>query len=154
MHPKHYSFILAIALSLCFLYTGSAMGQCILSNPSFEIAGTGGPVFGGWNQFGNVGSTTSASHGHRAARVSGPNSGTWDVSGYWQGQDCVPGEQWEITGHVLNPGSNPLTGQNVALINIEWRDSSGILIDFDSFTPTPGQDALLRAKCYPLQLSG
>ena len=134
MHSKHTSSILAVVLSLCLFCTGPAFGQCILANPSFEIDGTSGPVVGGWNQFGAVGSVTLASHGHQAARVSGPNSGDWNVSGYWQSQDCVPGEQWEITGHVLNPAVKPLVGQNAALVNIEWRDSAGNLIDFDSFT--------------------
>jgi FlgD Ig-like domain len=134
MRSKFALSILAVAPCLCLVGAVPALGQCILANPSFEIAGSSGPVFGGWNQFGNVGSVTLASHGHRAARVSGPNNGTWDVSGYWQPQDCIPGEQWAITGHVLVPSGNPLTGQNTALVNIEWRDSADSLIDYDSFT--------------------
>ena len=69
-----------------------------------------GAVFGGWNQFGVVGSVAEAYHGAQAARVSGPNIGGWDVSGFWQRQDCGPGEQWEATGHVRHPAGNPLTG--------------------------------------------
>jgi hypothetical protein len=56
------------------------------------------------------------------------------VSGFWQTQDCEPGEQWEVTGHVRHPGTNPLTGACVALVNVEWRDASGDLIDYHSFS--------------------
>lgn len=133
MH-RHFTFVTtALTLFLCLATCGPAAGQCILANPSFEIGGSGGSVFGGWNQFGAVGWVAEAVHGHRAARVSGPNSGDWDVSGFWQSQDCDPGEQWEVSGHIRHPASHPLTGQNVALVNIEWRDAAGELIAYDSF---------------------
>ena len=108
--------------------------QCILANPSFEITGSGGSVFGGWEQFGSIGWTHHASHGSRAARVIGPGNGSWEVSGYWQQFDCSEGEQWEITGHVMNPSWNPILGQCAALVNVEWRDAAGELIDYDTFT--------------------
>jgi hypothetical protein len=125
-----------LAVLVCFLSLGSAgpaVGQCILANPSFELDGSGGSVFGGWNQFGQVGEVAIADHGAQAARVTGPNSGDWDVSGYWQRLDSEPGEQWEVTGHVQHPAGNPLTGGCVALVNIEWHDAGGGLIDYDSF---------------------
>ncbi len=147
-HPIQPRWIAGGALALaCMLWTGiagHAGGQCILANPSFEIDGSGGEVFGGWEQFGQVGSVTVASHGAQAARVSGPGGAGWDVSGYWQRLDSGPGEQWEATGHVLHPAMNPLTGACVALVNIEWRDGGGQLIDYDSFTvadPTTPTDA-------------
>ncbi len=125
----------AILLAFCLAVLAlplAAQGQCILANPSFEIGGSGGAVFGGWSQFGNVGSTTFAWHGSKAARVTGPNTGGWDVSGYWQAQDCSPGEQWAVSVHVAHPSSNPLTGQCSAIVNVEWRDSGGALIDYES----------------------
>lgn len=138
MRSKHplsaLALTLVLVLSLGVVFSGQAGGQCILSNPSFEIAGSGGATFGGWNQFGVIGSVTEASHGSKAARVSGPDLGGWDVSGYWQRLDCGPGEQWEITGHVRHPSGNPLTGQCAAIVNVEWRDSGDNLIDYDSFT--------------------
>lgn len=125
----------AIALVATFAaLAGSAAGQCILANPSFELGGQGGAVFGGWDQFGAVGSVTTASHGARAARVSGLNDGSWNVSGFWQRLDSEPGERWEARGHVQHPPATPLAGASVALVNIEWRDAAGLLIDFDSFT--------------------
>jgi len=133
MHPKHAHAALALLLCLGGLVCDDARAQCILANPSFEISGSGGAVFGGWNQFGAVGSTSVAYHGARAARVIGPNYGGWDVSGYWQAQACAPGEQWEVTGHVRHPAVKPLQAQSVALVNVEWRNSSGALIDYASF---------------------
>ncbi|MDO9695035.1 MAG: FlgD immunoglobulin-like domain containing protein [Candidatus Latescibacteria bacterium] len=134
MHPRLTFAALAGLLLVSVLPCGPAFAQCILANPSFEIGGSGGATFGGWNQFGTVGSTSLSHHGARAARVIGPNQGSWDVSGFWQSQTSEPGEQWEITGHVRHPSVKPLTGQCVALVNVEWRDGAGALIDYDSYT--------------------
>jgi hypothetical protein len=126
--------VLALLFVLGGGIAGQVSGQCILANPSFELGGAGGDVFGGWNQFGDTGLVTIATHGAQAARVSGPNYGGWDVSGYWQRLDSEPTEQWEATGHVRHSGERPLTGGCRALVNIEWRNSNGDLIDYDSFT--------------------
>jgi len=118
---------LAVALA-----AAPAAAQCILANPSFELGGSGGAVFGGWNQFGSVGSTATASHGSLAARVSGPGNGAWDVSAFWQRHDSAPGEQFRVTGVVRHPSDRPLMGACAALVNIEWRDAAGELIDYQS----------------------
>lgn len=131
--PQNLPLPVAV-LCLLMMVAGSAFGQCILANPSFEIAGSGGPVFGGWNQFGVFGSVGIADHGSKAARVSGPNTAQWEVSGYWQSHDAVPGEQFEVTGHVQHPAARPLTGGCTAIVNIEWRDGSGVMIDYESHT--------------------
>jgi hypothetical protein len=107
--------------------------QCILSNPSFETTGSGGAVFQGWNQFGIYGSTTvNVPHGLTAARLTGPNLGGWDVSGYWQRLDSQPGDQWTASVCAWHTPTNPLTGQSKAILNIEWHDGSGALISFES----------------------
>jgi hypothetical protein len=135
-------FLLGIlAASLVASLAGSAAGQCILANPSFELGDAGGNVFGGWNQFGPVGETGEAYHGARAARISGPDSGGWDVAGYWQDHDGGPGEQFAVTGHVRHPASAPLSGDSVALVNVEWRDAAGELIDYDSHSVADASSA-------------
>jgi len=134
MHSKRTPTILLTFLALASALPGQSSGQCILANPSFEIEGSGGNIFGGWEQFGLVGSVTEATHGGKAARASGPDSGTWEVSGFWQQLDCDEGEQWAITGHVMHPSENPLTGQCNALVNVEWRNAGGELIDYDTFS--------------------
>jgi len=125
---------LILVAATSFLCLGTARGQCILANPSFEMPGSGGAVFGGWNQFGIVGWTAEATHGSRAARATGLNLGGWEVSALWQSQDCAPGEQWEAKGTVRHPAGAPLVGSNAALVNVEWRDAADNLIDYDSFT--------------------
>jgi hypothetical protein len=124
-----------MALCLCCASgTRDALGQCLLANPSFEISGTGAFVFAGWNQVGAVGASTSATHGARAARVSGPNTGDWDVSAYWQRLETSPGERWSAAVHVWHASTHPLTGQSRAIVNIEWRAADGTLISYESYT--------------------
>lgn len=128
---------LPLLLSVFPLLFGSflcheASAQCILANPSFEIGGSGGATFGGWNEFGAVGATTEATHGSLAARVSGPDWGGWDVSAYWQRLDSDPGEQWEVSVQVSHSPTSPLTGDSKAIVNIEWRDSGDGIISYES----------------------
>jgi hypothetical protein len=111
----------------------AARGQCLLVNPSFEIEGSG-VVFAGWNQFGVVGSSTEAVHGSMSARLSGPDTGDWDVSGYWQSFDCSPGDSFSASVYAWHTSTNPLTGSSTAILNIEWRDSGGGLISYESHT--------------------
>ena len=95
-----------------------AAGQCLLANPSFEIDGSG-VLFGGWNQFGAVARTTTASHGDQAVALTGPDSGSWDVSGVWQPFDSGPGDQWRITGHALLPSGGGLAAQSRAISRLD-----------------------------------
>ena len=136
---------ISFALLLAAVLASRADAQCILANPSFEILGSGGAVFGGWNQFGSIGSVSTSSHGARAARVSGPNTGGWDVSGFWQDQDSAPGEQWAVQGMVSHPSSKPLLQQCSAIVNVEWRDAGGGLISYESY---PVADAATPTDSY------
>ena len=127
--------LVVAALVLSFGGWGRATAvECLLANPSFEIPGSSGTTFGGWSQFGSVGSSTKAIHGVKSARVSGPNTGTWDVSGYWQNLVTTPGQRWTATVWVSALSSRPLTGGSKAIVNIEWRDAVGGLISYESFT--------------------
>jgi hypothetical protein len=118
----------------CAADAPSAQAQCILSNPSFEIGGSGGAVFGGWNQFGAVGSSTNATHGAVAARVSGLDLGGLVGSAFWQRFDSAPGESWSASVRGWHTSTNPLTGQSKAILNIEWRNASGDTISVESHT--------------------
>ncbi|HET9328679.1 MAG TPA: FlgD immunoglobulin-like domain containing protein [Candidatus Eisenbacteria bacterium] len=113
---------------------GQVLGQCMLANPSFEVPGSAGSTFGGWNQFGTVGSSSTATHGHAAARVTSPNIGNWAVSAYWQRLDTAPGQRWAASARVWHSPSRPLAGQSRAILNIEWRNASGDLISYESHT--------------------
>ena len=124
---------MTVLLLLAIPAAGPALGQCLLANPSFELAGSG-VAFAGWNQFGSVGASGDATHGSAAARVSGPNLGGWDVSGVWQRLDTAQGEQWAASVKGWHSAAHPLTGQCRAILNIEWRDSGGNLISYESYT--------------------
>ncbi|MBI5168387.1 MAG: hypothetical protein HZA61_02765 [Candidatus Eisenbacteria bacterium] len=130
---SRHALALALAGAACVaLAPEAARAQCMLANPSFEIAGQSGAVFGGWSQFGSTGSVTTAKHGRVAARVSGPNTGNWDISGYWQAQASVPGDRWKVAGHVRVPSATPLAGNSKAVVNVEWRNSGGALLSYES----------------------
>jgi hypothetical protein len=129
----NYCFSFA-ALFLALFAVNGAQGQCILANPSFEIGGSSGKVFGGWEQFGSFGSSTTATHGAVAARVSGPNLGDWKVSGYWQRLDSAPGESWSVSVDAWHSSTNPVTGQSQGIVNVEWRGASDNLISYESHT--------------------
>jgi hypothetical protein len=128
------STFLLPALFVSALWPAAAGADCLLANPSFELGGTGGAVFAGWNQFGPCGSSATAVHGSLAARVAGPNLGGWDVAGYWQSLDTAPGERWSATVRAWHSSSGPLTGQSRAIVNIEWRGADGNLISYESHT--------------------
>jgi hypothetical protein len=125
---------LLLALSLLIALPPQVSAQCILANPSFELGGSGGGTFGGWNQFGIVGSSSNAPHGAVAAKLTGPNLGGWDVSAYWQRFDTAPGERWAASVQGWHTAVNPLTGGSKAILNIEWRDSGNNLLSFESHT--------------------
>ncbi len=145
MRLKPFILVPALVLAGAAGGAGAACAQCLLANPSFEIAGSGGAACAGWNQFGNVGATSEAVHGSRAARVTGPDTGGWAVSGFWQPLDTVEGERWAVTGHVFLPAAQPLTGPCTAIVNVEWRDAADALISYDSY---PVADAASAADTW------
>lgn len=133
MTAKPFSLWLAIFMIALGL-TSSLHAQEILSNPSFEISGTGAAIFRGWEQYGAIGSTATAYHGFAAAKISGQNSGSDNESGFWQQLECAVGEQWQIEGYVQNPLISPLSGASIARIKVEWFASGGSFIALESFT--------------------
>ncbi|MDZ4182391.1 MAG: T9SS type A sorting domain-containing protein [Candidatus Cloacimonadaceae bacterium] len=130
---------------LCLIWIAFPLllqAQGALANPSFEVIGSGGAFFGGWNQFGNTGSSDQAYHGFNAAQLSGLDNGNENVAGFWQQLDCDVGERWHITGNVMIASNAPLTGECVALLNIEWRNANGALSTYDSHIVADSASAL------------
>lgn len=127
MRRRRLFCTLTLLMLLCVFTPAVGHAQCILANPSFEVSGSGGHVFGGWEQFGDVGATSFASHGSTGARVSGPDLGGWDVSAFWQQQDSYPGEEWQVTGKVAHSSADPLSADSRAIVNVEWWDSGGMM---------------------------
>ncbi|MHC5110109.1 MAG: LamG domain-containing protein [Planctomycetota bacterium] len=135
MMPISRSTTVVTLLGLSLLgLVPAAYGQCQLANPSFEVNG-GGTAFGGWNQFGNITAvSTNVTHGNKAVRIAGPDESAWGVSAVWQRLDSAPGEYWRLVTDVGHNADAPLNGNLQAIINIEWRDGSNQLIDFESFS--------------------
>jgi hypothetical protein len=123
----------------------------MLANPSFELPGPGGQTFGGWNELGSVVRTTTANHGRYAAQVSGPSSETWDISGLWQRLDSEPGERWAASVRVWHSPINPLRGQSLAIVNIEWRDGDGDLIDYESHVAADSSHPAGEVRTFAVQ---
>ncbi len=121
------NFTLLLTITLCLCCWAGLEAQCQLANPSFEIPGSGGVVFGGWEQYGQTGSANPAIHGSFAAKVSGYGAGS--ESGFWQQLDCQPGEQWRVRGHVFIPSESSLSGSCSARVKLEWFNSEGGLIN-------------------------
>ncbi len=115
------------------LYCVQSRAQCMLANPSFEVGGTGGALFGGWNQFGDVGTVNDATHGSVAARITGPNSGSWDVAGVWQPLTISPGQHVRLRVDAWHKTVQQVVGGNAAIANIEWRDAADVLLSYESY---------------------
>jgi hypothetical protein len=122
-------FAATLATTLWLSTVGGAAAQCMLANPSFEHPGT---PFAGWTAFGPVTSIGNAPHGAVAANVAGPNDGTWNVAGVWQSLPCTPGQSFTASTIVRVSSAAPLVGGSAALLNIEWRDSGGNLLSYES----------------------
>ncbi len=156
-------FLLFLGLSV------SLVAASALANPSFEIAGSGIVVFNGWEQFGNVGSSTTAVHGSKAASLTGQTSG----SGFRQQLQCAANERLRIAGYLMSSASSPLSGGSTALLKVEWWNSSNSQISYESFvladaetpvgqyqsfeelsSPAPTGTAAIRIVLVSLQGSG
>ena len=122
---------------------------CLVENPSFDIPGDEpGQVLAGWCGFGQVGVTSALTeHGGRSATAAGPDTGGWDVSGYWQPFEAAPGDRFRVVAHAAHPASDPIVGQARAILNVEWRDAGEGLIAYESFDlvgPSSPTDCLQR----------
>ncbi|GJM24431.1 MAG: hypothetical protein DHS20C16_08460 [Phycisphaerae bacterium] len=130
---SHSALVISWGLSVLLATIQQANGQCQLANPSFELADNGAPVFAAWNQIGNLAGTGSPIvHGSRSAAVTGPNTGDFDVSAFWQRLDTTSGESWEVAGRVLHSSLDPLNGNAKGVVQVEWRNGGGNVISVES----------------------
>ncbi|MBU6413867.1 MAG: hypothetical protein KGS45_10355 [Planctomycetes bacterium] len=123
------------ALGVC---AGAAFGQ--VANPSFEDNGGG---FSGWSTFEQAFvDTTIARTGTFAAKFFGNFSQQYAASGAYQDFPTTPGTTWTGTGWFAHTAGDPLVGQNIGLINIEWRRADGTLISYLTTTTVTSTSAL------------
>ncbi len=133
------------ALSLILMVAGALLAtpaQAQLVNGSFESSGIGPETFLGWVEFGDVSSSTDlATDGTKTARIGAPQNGGYDVSAIHQGIPITPGQFVHVT---LNSGfvtATPIVGETRSLVNVEWRDSGGGLISYNSLASSMSCDA-------------
>ena len=107
---------------------GVALGQ--LQNGSFEIPGTS-TIFQGWQEFNNAGPEFSIVRtGAVSLKCFGNGTGPYNASGAYQGVPTTPGSQWEGKIWVMNSSTDPIQGDNFAVLNIEWHDAANNTISY------------------------
>lgn len=123
--------LIAAAAFVC-VSAGAAMGQ--VANPSFE---QNGGSFAGWSTFENAFiDTTLARTGTHAAKFFGNFSQPYAASGAYQDFPTTPNTTWTGTGWFAHTSGDPLVGQNIGLINIEWHRADGSMISYLTTTTT------------------
>jgi hypothetical protein len=115
-----------MAAAFLGLSAGAACGQ--VTNPGFEA---NGGSFAGWNTFEQAYVENVIAHsGTYAAKFFGNFSQPYAASGAFQDFPTTPGTTWTGTGWFAHTAGDPLVGQNIGLINIEWRRADGSMISY------------------------
>lgn len=129
----------AAVVGVCLLMTGTALAISdsaananVLGNPGFESPATPAapPEYFGagnsWTSFGGGIFTVSSA-------VVTPNSGNQSLklfggccSGAFQQFPALPGQTWNGGVWMLNSNNDPMSGGQVAAVNIEWIKADGI----------------------------
>lgn len=111
-----------VVSGLGFCLASSALG--VLRNFSFE-SGSGSSA-SAWNQFGNaLREKTGAFSGSYGMKLYGQFSGGTSVSGAYQSVKFQTGRKIQATARVLNRSSDPLTGDNFAVLKLVYFDAAG-----------------------------
>lgn len=128
-----FRVLLGIAASVSLASTATAAN--VLINPGFESPSTAPGVEypgggDGWTAFGGVFTVNSA--------VVTPFAGDQSLkmfagpSGVFQQFSATPGQEWNGGAWILNDPNDPMSGGQVAAINIEWLDAGQNQIGFIS----------------------
>lgn len=125
--PKFMPCCLAsAALALC--QTGHSQTTNLLSNPGFESDGPGGTQnFPGWQMYGINDYTQSGPLAHTGTnyfKVYQAFSGAVNYTGVYQDYISGPGTVYSANGWAYTAASDVLAGQNVAWIEVTFRDAN------------------------------
>ncbi|MGA2748787.1 MAG: glycoside hydrolase family 16 protein [Verrucomicrobiota bacterium] len=116
-----------IAIVIAVLFAYGALGG-ILVNPGFESDGSS-TTTAGWNTYGaNVYSQTSATLAHTGTnylKVYQQFNGAINYSGVYQDHISGVGAVYAADGWAYTLSSDVLAGQNVAWIEVTFRDAAG-----------------------------
>jgi hypothetical protein len=170
----------ATLVALLGATAATASAQNVLENPGFEEPGFPPMVFDGWTDFGNgSGNVSQVSfdiqepfEGLFCAKLFGQFTGGENASGMFQDFETAPGETWKMSIRAIHQAGDAIVGPNFGLANIEWRDESLQLLDFqanvtiDAESPTdewllfeseataPEGTAVVRFSAFFLQIDG
>jgi beta-glucanase (GH16 family) len=124
-------FVPAVLFLLLGGHCSTAHANGILTNPGFEADGTNTAVVG-WTSYGlNVYSLTSATIAHSGAnylKVYQAFNGVTNYTGVYQDNLSGPGAVYAADGWAYTLSSDVLAGQNVAWIEITFRDASANIL--------------------------
>ena len=111
-----------------FLAGMPLIAASVLSNPGFEFDGQGqNQNLAGWNTFGanNYSETGSIAHsGTNYYKVYQAFNGAVNDTGIYQDYISGPGAVYSADGWAYTSASDTLAGQNVAWIEITFRDAN------------------------------
>jgi len=103
-----------------------------IQNPSFEIPGTS-TIFDQWTNFENaVPEFAIFRSGAVSVKMFGNGSVAFNAAGVFQAIPAAPGQAFQGSAYWLNSSSDPIQADNFGAVNIEWINSGGTIISFDS----------------------
>ncbi|MFO0832579.1 MAG: hypothetical protein U0637_12160 [Phycisphaerales bacterium] len=122
--------ILACTMLACV--TGTAHAQLV--NGGFETPGTS-TIWEGWTNFDNCFADFTNFHGGFVSMKAYGNFSTdWNASGAYQQLPTAANQAWEAGVWVFNSSADPVQGNNLAALNIEWIDAFGAQMSYQTTT--------------------
>jgi hypothetical protein len=103
---------------------------CTGPGPLFN-AGFESGTFSGWSVFGSGAtvSTVLPRTGLRHARIAGPSNGQESFTGLYQDKAAGGGQTWRASAWFYTSPTNPISGDNRALVKIEFFDEAFALLN-------------------------
>ncbi len=112
--------------------TGTASAQLV--NGGFENPGTS-TIWEGWTNFDSTfADFTTYRNGFVGMKAFGNFTTDWNASGAYQQLPTAASQAWEAKVWVYNSSADPIQGSNLAALNIEWIDSFGAQLSYQSVT--------------------
>lgn len=112
----------------------NANAQNLLSNGSFETPGPGFVVFEDWIQFNNVFADISDEQtpqdGMTSGKMFGFGNGLQNDHGMFQVvEGLTAGEEYTLSGYVLNPSNDQLGPEVIILAQLNFLDAGGVPLE-------------------------
>ncbi|MFN9992911.1 MAG: hypothetical protein ACK54H_06165 [Phycisphaerales bacterium] len=135
-------------------------GSVLFDDASFAAVNLNGLANGGfesnfvnWTKFNNAFiDSTFVRTGTKSVKMFGCWCGPYNATGCFQDTPATAGEAFEATAYVGTKGADRISGDNFAVLNIEFRDAGNNLI---SYVSAPAADANTAPDVWhPVTVSG